>query len=60
LRSFFSACFEPVITVLVHSPGQGKDGRAHGSGNAAFQRWNSGAAILSGELPEGVEFDIAS
>jgi hypothetical protein len=51
---------EPVITVLVHSPGQGKDGRAHGSGKATFQRWNSGAAILSGELPEGVEFDIAS
>jgi hypothetical protein len=51
---------EPVITVLVHSPGQGKDGRAHGSGQATFQRWNSGAAILSGELPEDVEFDIAS
>jgi hypothetical protein len=49
-----------VITILVHSPGQGKDGRAHGSGKATFQRWNSGAAILSGELSEGIAFDIAS
>jgi hypothetical protein len=49
---------EPVITVLVHSPGQGKDGRAYGSGKATFQRWASGAAILSGELPEGVACDI--
>ena len=51
---------EPIITVLVHAPGEGDDGRAHGSGKATFQRWNSGGAILSGELPEGVAFDIAS
>ena len=47
----------PVMPVAIRKPGSGKNGFATGRSGALIQVWHSGSALVTGELPEGIDFE---
>lgn len=47
----------PVLPVALRKAGQGKGGFATGRNSAMIQVWHSGAALITGDLPEGIDFE---